>query len=896
MASKLCEKSGTTIGVLGGGQLGRMMGVAAVPFGIDVVALDPSGPNCAAAICVKKVVEGSFRDKDTVLNFAKECDVVTVEIEHVSIEALEEIEASGKPVRPSSKTLKIIRDKYEQKQTLKGSGVPVGDFMAVEATESSILEAAAGLGGFPLMLKARREAYDGRGNAVVKNQAGIAEALSFLGNGKIELYAEKWVPYNAELSVIVARNHLGETVAYDPVETRQENNLRIVVAPPSFELDESVKLEAQRVAMQAIDAIEGYGIFAIEQFWVGTDKILVNEIAPRPHNSGHFSIEANVTSQFEQHIRSVVGLPLGDVSMRVGAAAMINILGAETEQETTEMMRPALTVPGAKIHWYGKTPNRLGRKHGHITVTAPDMTELRKRLVLLGEPLDSADKEASASGYQSPKVGVIMGSDSDLPHMEACGKILDAFNVPYELTIVSAHRTPDRMFEYAKSAVRRGLKVIIAAAGGAAHLPGMVAALTPLPVIGVPIKTSTLNGQDSLLSIVQMPRGVPVATVAIGNSTNGALLAIRMLATGDSSLLKQLESYHEKASNQVLEKASYLEDVKYEKYLSEGGVKNYRPYITSQLKHMLKDTTLSLPADYKKYVGKVRDCYFGDKKSILIATDRLSGFDRNLGHVPFKGAVLNLISQWWFEKTKSIIPNHVIAVPHDNVCVGKKCAPFAIEFVVRGYLTGSTSTSIWTAYKNGKRSYCGHTLAEGMIKNQKLPEIICTPTTKSEIHDMPISGTEIVEQEIMTKDDWLYCESKALELFKFGQEEASKKGLLLVDTKYEFGRDLATGEILLIDEIHTPDSSRYWMADTYDERMKQGKVPDHFDKEFVRLWFRARCDPYKDDELPTPPDSLFVELSRRYVQMYETIIGKKFQFKHAKTDVNSEIVASLQNV
>eukprot|EP00519_Triparma_laevis_P004836 CAMPEP_0182503410 /NCGR_PEP_ID=MMETSP1321-20130603/15256_1 /TAXON_ID=91990 /ORGANISM="Bolidomonas sp., Strain RCC1657" /LENGTH=302 /DNA_ID=CAMNT_0024708571 /DNA_START=44 /DNA_END=949 /DNA_ORIENTATION=+ len=261
--------------------------------------------------------------------------------------------------------------------------------------------------------------------------------------------------------------------------------------------------------------------------------------------------------------------------------------------------------------------------------------------------------------------------------------------------------------------------------------------------------------------------------------------------------------------------------------------------------------------------GKVRDQYPLPTSLLLLTTDRQSGFDRALASVPFKGSVLNQISNFWFQKTSHIIPNHVINLPHPNITVAKKCAPFPIEMVVRSYMTGSTSTSIWKNYSQGTRLYCGHVLREGYVKNVELDETLFTPTTKDE-HDRPISCKEIVEEGLMSKEDLEFCEKKVLEVFKFGQEWADSRGLILVDTKFELGKD-SNGEIILIDEVLTPDSSRYWIKSSYEERIKEGKEPENIDKEFLRLWFRENCDPYKDEVLPEAPKEMVCELSRRYV-------------------------------
>ena len=279
----------------------------------------------------------------------------------------------------------------------------------------------------------------------------------------------------------------------------------------------------------------------------------------------------------------------------------------------------------------------------------------------------------------------------------------------------------------------------------------------------------------------------------------------------------------------------------------------------------------------------MRDRYDDGERVYLVVTDRLSAFDRALAEIPFKGAVLNLVSKWWFSNLKHIIPNHIIGtvgdVPmHSNVCVGKRCKPFPIEFVMRGYITGSSGTAMWTHYAKGCRDYCGIKLPDGMKKNQKLWENLITPTTKSDEHDELISPEKIVADGWMTQEEWDYCAEKAKAIFAHGQKLAAERGLILVDTKYEFGRDIATGEILLIDEVHTPDSSRYWLAHNYEERFAAGKAPDNIDKEFVRLWYKDHCDPYKDETLPTAPTDLLAELSRRYILLFELITGEQFPF------------------
>ena len=316
---------------------------------------------------------------------------------------------------------------------------------------------------------------------------------------------------------------------------------------------------------------------------------------------------------------------------------------------------------------------------------------------------------------------------------------------------------------------------------------------------------------------------------------------------------------------------------------------DYKKTITANLNNCLTKTNLSAGV---KYGGKVRDRYELEDRLVLITTDRQSAFDRILAAIPFKGQVLNQTSAWWFEQTKDIIPNHVINIPDPNATVARKCTVFPIEFVVRGYITGSTSTSLWTVYNSGDREYCGNVLPDGLVKNQKLDTNMLTPTTKEEHHDRPISPSEIVNEGWMSQEDWDYCSGKTVELFTFGQKTAAENGMILVDTKYEMGRD-EDGHIMLIDEIHTPDSSRYWLADSYEARINAGKEPENIDKEFLRLWFVDNCDPYNDKVLPDAPEELVIELSKRYIQLYEMITGKTFSFPDHEIPINNRIQQNL---
>ncbi len=311
--------------------------------------------------------------------------------------------------------------------------------------------------------------------------------------------------------------------------------------------------------------------------------------------------------------------------------------------------------------------------------------------------------------------------------------------------------------------------------------------------------------------------------------------------------------------------------------------------IINQIKFTLRETDFKHLG--KKYQGKARDIYISEDKIFLIATDRQSAFDRNLAIIPFKGQVLTQISAFWFDKTTDIIPNHIIAVPDPNVIVGKNLNVFPVEVVVRGYITGVTSTSAWTAYRKGERNFCGSVLPEGLQKNHKFNKPIITPTTKSEEHDEQISPEEIVKRKLVTQEQWNYIAEKALELFKRGSRLADKNDLILVDTKYEFGYD-DKGKIYLIDEINTPDSARFWLKGTYEERVAKGEEPENIDKEFLRLWFSEHCDPYQDKLLPKAPENLVIDLSKRYIRLYEMTTGKQFEVETG--DVSKRIEKNLK--
>lgn len=308
--------------------------------------------------------------------------------------------------------------------------------------------------------------------------------------------------------------------------------------------------------------------------------------------------------------------------------------------------------------------------------------------------------------------------------------------------------------------------------------------------------------------------------------------------------------------------------------------------------YVLSDATIAeLPNHYR---GKVRDNYdLPDGRRILIATDRLSAFDQILTAIPLKGQVLTQTARFWFEATRDVCRNHVLDYPDPNVVVCKRLKIMPVEIVVRDYLAGTTGTSIWPMYKAGKREMYGHRFADGMKENQKLPKTIITPTSKAMdgAHDMPLTADEITGRGLLTKAQWEKVSELAQGLFARGREIAEKHGLILVDTKYEFGFD-ERGDIVLADEIHTPDSSRYWFKESYPARFAAGQRPESFDKDFVRTWVTARCDPYKD-KVPPIPREVVLDAAKIYIDVYERITGLSFEYPDLRVPVLDRIRKNL---
>ncbi|KAK5663699.1 hypothetical protein OQA88_4130 [Cercophora sp. LCS_1] len=624
------------IGLLGGGQLGRMLCEAANPLCIDVAILDEKNAPAKQAHDTGRHVTGSFKDPLRIRDLAAHSDYISVEIEHVETEVLEDIEKNGveitladgttavhkPPIHPSWKTIRLIQDKYLQKEHFLNSEkkIPIADQVSLELGESPIdsLKSVLSKFGFPFMLKARKGSYDGRGNFKVTSEEDFEPALNALKG--LPLYAEKWAPFVQELAVMVIRTeddegNLKSCVAYPTVETVHEDSICTKVYMPPRGVSSKIKPKtfekAKELACSVVSTLWGRGVFAVEMFVMKDGSLIVNEVAPRPHNSGHYTIEAvPYMSQFKAQIHSVLDLPVPEkLTPRVSSSIMLNILGGAEPTSHHKLNRLARSTfdddMDVYLHLYGKA-SKPGRKIGHITITSNTLSiadleakaqsfiqlvdEIREeRLTATTETLrpqqepsptpkkdDRASPETFATAVEpksiqksngegegapgKPLVLVTMGSDSDLPVLKAGLDILKEFNVPYALDITSAHRTPKYMMRVADEAAGKGIKVIIAAAGGAAHLPGMLSSETPLPVIGVPVKATHLDGMDSLLSIVQMPRGVPTATVGINNSTNAALLAIRIIGAYEPVYHQKMKKYQLEMEEAVIEKGTKLRE------------------------------------------------------------------------------------------------------------------------------------------------------------------------------------------------------------------------------------------------------------------------------------------------------------------------------------------------
>lgn len=564
------------------GQLGRMLVEAANNRNISVVILDKKA-SPAKQISSYNGVDGSFTDAPAIRELASKCGILTVEIEHVDTNVLEELDnkylARGQKIefQPSWETIRIIQDKYLQKQRLVDAQIHVAESRPITKGCREELQKVSDSDeiGLPFMLKARKGAYDGHGNYPVRSPEDFEPAMKALQER--ELYAEKWVDFKQEIAVMVVKTKdeadplvwESSTKSFPTVETVHQDSICKLVYAPARKISETLKDEAQRLARRAVASFKGKGVFGVEMFLLQDDSILVNEIAPRPHNSGHYTIEACRLSQYDAHLLAILDRPIPVNSLRLlNPAIMLNILGGTDPDSYLELANSA-DAAGAKVHLYGKGKATKGRKMGHLTLVGSNMPELEEEMrhLIRGadnlhdeqpreQPLlqeDLTSSTAAPKAKPQPLVSITTGSISDQEKLQDCYRILNQLSIPFEKRITSAHRTPSTMANYGSTAPSSSIKVIIAAAGGAAHLPGMVAAFSKtVPVIGLPIKPTIGDGWDSLVSCTNMPRGCPVLTVGVNNATNAALGAVRILAGWDEGIKGRLEEYVDRAEAESL--------------------------------------------------------------------------------------------------------------------------------------------------------------------------------------------------------------------------------------------------------------------------------------------------------------------------------------------------------
>jgi 5-(carboxyamino)imidazole ribonucleotide synthase len=365
------EKYPVRLGIIGGGQLARMTAIAALPLGVEVVVLEKN-PHSPAARLSPDCIVGNWSDRETLLKFAAQCEVITLENEFVDAAALEVLERAGHKVFPSARCIATVQDKFTQKSALRSAGLAVPQFCAVKAPEEVI--AAGNVFGWPVVLKTRRNGYDGKGNFTLKTQNDVAAGWKALGGDENELMVEAWFPFVKELAVIVTRVCHDGAVVYPVVETVQRNHVCHLVKAPAPIPDDLAK-RAAALARRAVEAVGGIGSFGVEMFLSATGELVINELAPRVHNSGHYTIEACDCSQFENHVRAVLGWPLGNPQLVASAAVMVNLLGTKKTSGHPRGLEAALRETGVRVHLYGKASSGPGRKMGHITVLGKSVEE-----------------------------------------------------------------------------------------------------------------------------------------------------------------------------------------------------------------------------------------------------------------------------------------------------------------------------------------------------------------------------------------------------------------------------------------------------------------------------------------------------------------------------------------
>jgi phosphoribosylaminoimidazole carboxylase len=534
----------TIIGIIGGGQLGYMLMQSGMNYPIDFRVYGQTEVEVSP-----NHTKGDLNDYNKIIEFGKECDILTIEIENINIDALKVLrDQYNKTVYPQPEVLELIKNRMLQKDFLFNldPNIYTMDYFSYDNLQNmyelmELLNTTP-----PFVNKIAIGGYDGYGTRIIKND------LDLLNVFKEPSIMENYCDIKRELSIIVGRTRKGSIVVYPPTEMHfNDQNMLDYLICPAPNVDNEYLDKIGTIIAESLDLI---GVLAIELFESYNGKIYVNELAPRPHNSGHHTQDMFNFSQFDILIRCLLDLPLPKLVQYWRCGACINILGDKDKCGQIQYNQLDKLTNG-KIHLYNKLNTKPYRKLGHYNIMDNDYTNLMNQLTIakgiINECISATDNIKSIK----PLVGVIMGSISDLPIMQKAIDILKHFEIPYEVKIVSAHRTPQQMVEYASTSVKRGLKVIIAGAGGAAHLPGMTASCTTLPVIGIPIKSSnSIDGWDSILSILQMPNGIPTATINLNGAENAGLLAVRMLGYNDemNEYQKSLEAKVENMNEELL--------------------------------------------------------------------------------------------------------------------------------------------------------------------------------------------------------------------------------------------------------------------------------------------------------------------------------------------------------
>ncbi len=524
----------TTIGIIGGGQLARMLIQAGINYPIKFHVFSDSKDFPSKGLCHDYTI-GDLNDYQKIVDFGKKCDVITIEIENINTDALSYLQNTyHKKVYPPPELLSTIKDRYKQKTYLKNIDIPTLEFTSYTNRKEISMRITP-----PIVNKLCQSGYNGIGTRVIKDLEDWQDKL-FDEPSIIERYCY----FDRELAVIIARNPQNDIYIFPPVEmVFNKQNMLDYLTCPVQNLDDKILEKINTMARQLAEKTNLVGLLAIELFQK-KDKIYVNEMAPRPHNSGHHTQNMFRYSQFDILIKCLLDLPLPSNHFTANCGSCINLLGADVKNIGPPIYQyiEELEKYGF-VHIYGKNLTKPFRKMGHINIIANTKDELDEKIKNVKSLLpNNIIPNLNDSGNPSPIVGVIMGSKSDLPVMQGAIDILKEFDVPHEVRIISAHRTCEKMVEYSKSAQSRGLKVIIAGAGGAACLPSMVASCTNISTIGVPIKSSnSIDGWDSILSILQTPTGIPVATMALNGSKNASLMAVRILG-----MTYEMDNYRQK--------------------------------------------------------------------------------------------------------------------------------------------------------------------------------------------------------------------------------------------------------------------------------------------------------------------------------------------------------------